>query len=174
MLTPRHSELVLLLTEHPEGLTADAAAVLLHEQDPPSVTVRAELSRLRSQVPELGLMSRPYRLGVVPRTDVTAIHELLDRGRLREALSRCPGPVLPASQAPEVLRLRDELRAHLRAAVIERGDAALLLQRAQDARLPRRHRALARLPRRAADELAPARPAWLPTSTSWTAELGGG
>jgi hypothetical protein len=123
----------LLLTEHPEGLTADAAAVLLHEQDPPSVTVRAELSRLRSQVPELGLMSRPYRLGVVPRTDLAEIHELLDRGQLREALSRCSGPVLPASQAPEVLRLRDELRAHLRAAVIERGDASLLLQRAQDA-----------------------------------------
>jgi hypothetical protein len=133
VLTPRHSELVLLLTEHPEGLTADAAAVLLHEQDPPSVTVRAELSRLRSQLPELGLMSRPYRLGVVPRTDVAEIHELLDRGQLRAALSRCSGPVLPASQAPDVIRLRDELRAHLRAAVIERGDASMLLQRAQDA-----------------------------------------
>jgi hypothetical protein len=133
MLTPRHSELVLLLTEHPEGLTADSAAVLLHEQDPPSVTVRAELSRLRAQCPELGLMSRPYRLAVLPSTDVAEVHALLDRGQVREALRRCPGPILPSSQAPEVVRLRDELRAHLRAAVIDRGDATLLLERAQDA-----------------------------------------
>jgi hypothetical protein len=133
VLTPRHSELVLLLTEHPEGLTADAAAVLLHEQDPPSVTVRAELSRLRSQCPELALMSRPYRLGVMPRTDVSAVHDLIDHGQLREAIRRCPGPVLPASQAPAVVTIREELRAHLRTAVIERGDPALLLERTQDA-----------------------------------------
>jgi transcriptional regulator of acetoin/glycerol metabolism len=133
VLTPRHSELVLLLSEHPEGLTADAAAVLLHEQDPPSVTVRAELSRLRSQYPELALLSRPYRLGVRPSTDVAEVHRLLDTGQLREALRRCPGPVLPDSQSPEVVRLREELRGHVRAAVIERGDPGLLLERCQDA-----------------------------------------
>jgi hypothetical protein len=132
VLTPRHSELVLLLTEHPEGLTADSAAVLLHEQDPPSVTVRAELSRLRSQCPELELMSRPYRLGFMPKTDVAAIHDLIDHGQLREAMRRCAGPVLPDSQAPAVVRLREELRGHLRSAVIERGDSELLFQRAQD------------------------------------------
>jgi hypothetical protein len=132
VLSPRHSELVLVLTEHPEGLTADAADVLLHEQDQPSVTVRAELSRLRSLCPELGLMSRPYRLGDLPRTDAVEIHSLLGEGRIREALHRYPGPVLPGSIAPEVVRLREELRGHLRAAVIGSGDPELLLQRVMD------------------------------------------
>jgi hypothetical protein len=69
----------------------------------------------------------------MPHTDVTAVHDLIDHGQLREAMRRCSGPVLPDSQAPAVVRLREETRAQLRTAVIERGDPVLLLERAQDA-----------------------------------------
>lgn len=54
-LSVRHSELLFLLARHPEGYTADQLAVALHERDVPAVTVRAELSRLRSLLPGIGL-----------------------------------------------------------------------------------------------------------------------
>ena len=61
-LSVRHSELLFLLSQHTEGYTADQLAIALHERDVPAVTVRAELSRLRSLLPGLGLSGRPYRI----------------------------------------------------------------------------------------------------------------
>jgi hypothetical protein len=127
----RHSELLLLLADHPEGLTTEQAAVLLNDHEVPLVTVRAELSRLRALVPSLGLDSRPYRLAVPLTTDIAEIHDELDRGQLGRALARYRGPVLPRSDAPDVRRMREELRAHLRAAVLAHQDADLLLSWAQ-------------------------------------------
>jgi hypothetical protein len=129
----RHGELLLMLANHPEGLTTEQVAVLLHDVDVPLVTVRAELFRLRALIPALGLDSRPYRLAQQVHTDVSEIHELLDQGRLRRALAAYRGPVLPPSDAPEVRRLREELRSHLRAAVLAQQDAELLLTWAQTA-----------------------------------------
>jgi hypothetical protein len=127
----RHSELLLMLATHPEGLTTEQIAVLLHDNEVPLVTVRAELSRLRALIPGLGLESRPYRLSAPVRTDLDEIHGLIDQGRLRRALAGYAGPVLPRSDAPDVRRMRDSLRAHLRAAVLAQLDPDLLLGWAQ-------------------------------------------
>ncbi|MGH3371414.1 MAG: GAF domain-containing protein, partial [Nocardioidaceae bacterium] len=60
-LTPRHSEILLLLASAPRGLSGDELAVLLYEEDNPASTLRAELYRLRQLLGEELFASRPYR-----------------------------------------------------------------------------------------------------------------
>ena len=61
-LSPRHSEIILLLASAPRGLSGDELAVLLYEEDSAASTLRVELGRLRALLGEDLLASRPYRL----------------------------------------------------------------------------------------------------------------
>ncbi|HET9658523.1 MAG TPA: GAF domain-containing protein [Kineosporiaceae bacterium] len=129
LLSPRHSELLLLLAQHPAGLTAEQLAVHLHEGDTALVTLRAELSRLRTLLAPLGepvLASRPYRITGPLHTDVDLLRRLLDRGAYRRALTAYPGPVLPQSQSPAVQSLRLRLEHDLRACLLAGRDPELL------------------------------------------------
>ncbi len=126
-LSVRHSELLFLLARHPEGYTADQLAVALHERDVPAVTVRAELSRLRSLLPGIGLAGRPYRVAAGLRTDAGAVRAALVAGDVPEAVARYTGPILPSSESPEVQSERDLLQREMRSAVLRSGDAAAVL-----------------------------------------------
>jgi hypothetical protein len=122
----RHSELLTLLLLHPEGRTGDQLGFDLYADDLNPVTVRAELSRLRRILgPEL-LDSRPYRLRVEADADFVAVTRLLERGRVAEALDAYAGPLLPASDAPGVIRLRRMLDGQMRAAILAAHDRTLL------------------------------------------------
>jgi hypothetical protein len=122
----RHSELLILLLLHPEGRTGDQLGFDLYADDLNPVTVRAELSRLRRILgPEL-LDSRPYRLRVEADADFVAVTRLLERGRVAQALEAYAGPLLPASDAPGVIRLRRLLDGQMRAAILASHDRALL------------------------------------------------
>ena len=126
VLTLRHAELLVLLGAHPAGLTGDGLAALLHPGTLSDVTVRAEMSRLRRAVGVLLGGSRPYRLaGRVP-TDVDDVRERLARGDVSGAVDAYRGPVLPRSQAPGVVTLREELEAELRAALARTRDPQAL------------------------------------------------
>ncbi|MBD7998554.1 MULTISPECIES: GAF domain-containing protein [Oerskovia] len=125
-LSLRHSEILLLLAASPRGLGADELAVLLHPGELSDVTVRAEVSRLRRAVGPLLGGSRPYRLGAPLRTDLDTVRDLLAAGDVHAALTAYPGPVLPRSVAPGVERLRDELSAEVRGAVVASGDVGVL------------------------------------------------
>lgn len=117
-LSLRHAEILLLLARHPVGLSADELAVLLSDQMLSDVTVRAEVSRLRRIVGPMLSESRPYRLTSPLRTDVDLVRELLAAGDIEAALSNYPGNVLARSVAPGVERVREELSADIRAAVL--------------------------------------------------------
>ncbi|WP_346536416.1 GAF domain-containing protein [Micromonospora sp. DPT] len=123
----RHSELLVLLLDHPEGRTGEQLGLDLYGDDRlHPVTLRAELSRLRRALgPEL-LDSRPYRLRGTVRADFRTVGELLERGDAAGALRAYPGPLLPASDAPGVARLRRLVDGQLRAAVLAAGDPGLL------------------------------------------------
>jgi hypothetical protein len=122
-LSLRHSEILLLLTEHPRGLSSEQLGVLLHEDELADVTVRAEMSRLRSALGPLALLSRPYRLTSLVGTDITDVQARLARGQLSAALELYVGPVLPRSDAPGVVEIRRRLAHQIRAAVLVQGDA---------------------------------------------------
>ncbi|MFC4020467.1 GAF domain-containing protein [Micromonospora sp. GCM10011542] len=123
----RHSELLVLLTEHPEGRTGEQLGLDLYGDDRlHPVTLRAELSRLRRALgPEL-LDSRPYRLRGTVRADFRTVTDRLDRGDPAGALDAYSGPLLPGSDAPGVARLRRLIDGQLRAAVLAAADPALL------------------------------------------------
>jgi transcriptional regulator of acetoin/glycerol metabolism len=133
-LSLRHSELLLLLAEAAvagEGRTAARLAAECYPGSAAVVTVRAELSRLRSLVgPEL-VASRPYRLLGRLDTDLDQVRRLLARGAVGSALERYPGALLPGSRAPGVVVARERLSALLRQAVLRSRRPELLLRYAQ-------------------------------------------
>lgn len=125
-LSPRHSEIMLLLASAPHGLSGDELAVLLYEDDGASSTLRAELNRLRHLLGEEMLLSRPYRLAAGVTGDWLATEALLAAGDLRGAMRGFRGPLLPRSSAPGVVRLREALEASLRHALLRSREADLM------------------------------------------------
>lgn len=125
-LSPRHSEILLLLASAPRGLSGDELAVLVYEDDSASSTLRAELNRLRSLLGDDVLASRPYRLNSSITGDWLAVEAQVAAGDLRGAMRSYRGPILPRSTAPGVVRLRDQLHLSLREGVRRSGQADLL------------------------------------------------
>lgn len=126
-LSPRHSEIVVMLAAHPEGVGGGELLAALYEEGAVTpVTLRAELSRLRGLLgPEL-LPSRPYRLAAPVDADFETVARRLTSGAVTAAVGGYTGPLLPGSCAPGVVRLRRRLADQLRAALIARGDVQLL------------------------------------------------
>ncbi len=125
-LTGRHADILVLLSRHPEGLSADHLAMLLDDKDLDVVTVRAEMSRLRRVVGADVIASRPYRLLKPISSDIADTFAALDAADVETALSHYRGPLLPQSVSPAIARLRTELGASLRGAVLSAGNLALL------------------------------------------------
>ncbi|MFJ9244067.1 GAF domain-containing protein [Streptomyces sp. NPDC101776] len=126
-LSRRHSEILVLLARHPEGLTGDELLCALYEDESvPPVTLRAELARLRRLLGPGLLASRPYRLTLPVESDVAIVERRLEGGAVTGAASAYTGPLLPGSQAPAVVRLRTRLADGLRTALIARRDPDLL------------------------------------------------
>ncbi|WP_447040724.1 GAF domain-containing protein [Streptomyces sp. DSM 118878] len=90
-LSPRHAELLYVLSTHPEGRSASDLARDLFGDPARTVTVRAELSRVRRYLGGL-LENRPYRF-----------HEKV---RVEVILPDDPSGLLPHSTAPAVRRGR--------------------------------------------------------------------
>ncbi|MFC1444088.1 GAF domain-containing protein [Streptacidiphilus sp. N1-10] len=122
-LTRRHSELLIMLTLHQDGLTGDQLSDLLHGglATASPTTLRVELTRLRRTVGDL-LSSRPYRLTAPVQADYLDTAAALHRGDLAAAVAGYPGPLLPSSEAPGVVSQRRWLDTQLRASVLADGD----------------------------------------------------
>lgn len=125
-LSPRHSEIVVLLASAPRGLSGDELGVLLYADDLGSSTLRAEVNRLRQLLGDELLASRPYRLVAEVTTDWGVVEGASARGELAGALGRYAGPLLPRSTAPGVERLRSAMTDALRAAVLGSGSADVM------------------------------------------------
>ncbi|MEU6009773.1 GAF domain-containing protein [Streptomyces sp. NPDC047453] len=126
-LSRRHSEILVLLARHPEGLTGDELLCALYEDESVTpVTLRAELARLRRVLGPGLLSSRPYRLAVPVGSDVAVVQRRLETGAVAAAAAAYSGPLLPGSQAPSVVRLRQRLADGMRSALIARRDPDLL------------------------------------------------
>lgn len=131
VLSLRHSEILTMLATHPRGVTLDHLADLVNP-GLSATTLRAEMVRLRrvlgSVGPDLVPQSRPYRLPVELTLDATQVLHLLARGAHRQAMQLYQGPVLLTSAAPGVIRLRAQVSAALREAVLSDGSAESLLR----------------------------------------------
>ena len=123
-LNRRHSEILVILARHPEGLTGDQLAAALYD-DAGEATVRVEMTRLRRLLGDL-VGSRPYRLAAPISADFLEVAEALRQRDPGAALAAYAGGLLPRSEAPDVIAERHRLDARLRTAVLESGDAPLL------------------------------------------------
>ena len=122
-LSRRHAELLTLLALHPEGRTADELAAALHGDAGKSVTVRAEVHRLRAAIGVGVLRTQPYRLAAAVDADFLNVRTALTEGRVRDAALLYRGELLPRSDAPEVREERDLLAAAVHAAVRRSADS---------------------------------------------------
>ncbi|MEE2523940.1 transcriptional regulator [Pseudarthrobacter sp. J64] len=131
-LSGRHSEILALLSMHPDGLTAEELCALVYPGDNAAMTLRAEMVRLRKVLQELDPaavpLSRPYRLAIDVAPDAGQVLTCLQRGAHRIALEIYRGAVLPRSQAPGIDDLRARVSSLLREAVLTDGSAEALLK----------------------------------------------
>jgi len=112
---------------NPDGLTAEELSSLLYPGDGSTMTLRAEMVRLRKVVAQLSPDavpgSRPYRLPIDLVPDTGQVLSCLQRGAHRIALEIYRGGVLPRSEAPGIVELRDRVSSLLREAVLTDGSA---------------------------------------------------
>ncbi len=125
-LSPRHSEIVVVMSLSEKGLTARDLAASLSLNELSTATIRMDMSRLRSVLGDELLASQPYVLRRQLRSDLHVVQDLIAAGRARDALSLYPGPLLPQSQAPVIVEQRMLLEQGLRDAVLESHDACVL------------------------------------------------
>jgi len=130
-LSARHAEILLMLAVHRHGLSAEHLAELVYGEGASPDTLRPEMVRLRKVLerisPQLVPQSRPYRLSIPLETDAQNVLSLLDRGAHRVALSAYRGPVLPQSDAPGVVEVRERLRGILRETMLTEASVEVLL-----------------------------------------------
>jgi hypothetical protein len=135
VLSARHSENLALLSTHPDGLSAEELSLLLYPGDGSAITLRAEMVRLRKVLQQLSPDavpgSRPYRLPVDMVPDCGQVLSCLQRGAHRIALEIYRGAVLPRSEAPGIVELRNKVSLLLREAVLTDGSAETLLKYAE-------------------------------------------
>ncbi|MCT9869250.1 GAF domain-containing protein [Paenarthrobacter aurescens] len=134
-LSARHSEILAILGSHPDGLSAEDLCTQLYPGDGSSVTLRAEMVRLRKVIQELSPeavpQSRPYRLPVELLPDSGQVLSCLQRGAHRIALEIYKGALLPRSEAPGVVQLRERVSHLLREALLTDGSVDSLLKYAE-------------------------------------------
>jgi GAF domain len=122
----RSLELLAVLAMHPEGMTTEQLALALYGERGKAVTVRAQVHRVRTCVGAWSLEPHPYRLNVSVEADWLEVGRLVAAGRPREALCAYRGPLLPASEAPEIVEARALLEESLRRSILTTADAELL------------------------------------------------
>jgi hypothetical protein len=120
-LRPRLAEILALLCANREGMSAERLCADLHGDGGSVSSVRVEVSRLRKLLGPWIDTDR-YRLTCDVETDVRRVEGLLTSGYIRPAAEAYPGPLLPISEAPGVVRERERLDAWLRQAVITSDD----------------------------------------------------
>jgi len=101
-LSPRHSEILLSLVRNPDGRSASELAADLFGDAARTVTVRAEMSRLRRTLGGV-LGAMPYRVSENIAVDVD--------------LPDDPAALIPGSAAPIVVSTREDLAAELQGRV---------------------------------------------------------
>jgi hypothetical protein len=122
----RSLELLAVLAMHPEGMTTEQLALALYGERGKAVTIRAQVHRVRMYLGARSVDTHPYRLTVPVEADWTAVGRLVSAGKPREALRTYRGPLLPSSDAPEIVETRALLEESLRRSILTTADPDLL------------------------------------------------
>lgn len=121
----RQCEVLAVLASSGRGLSAESLGYRVYGDAARMTTIKAIVSRLRHRVP---VASRPYRICVDYWADFLQVEALAKAGRYREAVAMYRGPLLPGSDAPAIVEVREHLEELLRTAVLQSGDVEAMLQ----------------------------------------------
>ena len=124
-LSRRHTEVLALLASRPTGMTSEELAADLYGDRGTPAAARVEVSRLR-KVLRGGIDAESYSLAIDIQSDLARVRGLLDRGEVRAAVQEYPGPLLPHSEAPGVVRDREALESWVHHAVMTADDGEAL------------------------------------------------
>jgi hypothetical protein len=125
-LRRRLAEILVLLSDHHEGLSAESLCGHLYGDGGSPSSVRVEVSRLRKVLGPGALDTDRYRLTCALESDARRVESLLRQGLVREAAEGYAGPLLPESEAPGVVEERDRLESWLHQAVMTADDVEAL------------------------------------------------
>jgi signal transduction histidine kinase len=117
-LTRRQTEILALLALNPDGLDLGDLHARLYGDRPVSLgTLKAEMSQLRAV---LGghLESRPYRIGLEVRCDVTDVLRRLRARDVAGAVERYGGELLPGTESPALAEFGNFVTVALRNALL--------------------------------------------------------
>jgi hypothetical protein len=124
-LSRRHTEILVLLAAHPDGMTTEELALALYGETGRPASVRTELCRLRKALGQW-IHNERKRVRLEIEADFLVVGRLLRAGRAQEAAQQYSTALLPHSEAPGVVDARDELDAWVRSAVMTSGDREAL------------------------------------------------
>jgi len=127
-LARRQTEILALLALSPEGLDLGELHARLYGDRPVSLgTLKAEMSQLRGV---LGgrLASRPYRIDLPVRCDVTDVLDRLRAGDVAGACERYGGELLPWSESPALIEYGHFVTVALRTALLSDPQPAAVLR----------------------------------------------
>ena len=122
----RSLELLAVLAMHRDGLTAEQLALSLYGERGKTVTIRAQVHRVRKHLGRRALRTKPYRLAESFDADSLEVARLVAAGQPDEALRAYLGPLLPASDAPAIVDARRLLDESLRRSILTTADPELL------------------------------------------------
>jgi tetratricopeptide (TPR) repeat protein len=120
-------EVLMLLALHRDGLSGEELLAGIYGDAGSMATLKAMLSKMRDVLP---IGSRPYKLNARIEADFIAIETLLSQGKSEEALQLYRGRLLPTSEAPGIVDMRDYLDELLRQAVMLSGTETLEISQA--------------------------------------------
>jgi hypothetical protein len=124
-LTNRNAECLTAIADSADGLSLEKLTLCLYGDAGALGTAKALVSRLRNTIP---ITSRPYKIAVPFRADFLEIIDHLGRGQVRQAVSLYQGPLLPESDAPAIVELRERIDESLRQAVLVSADAEATIE----------------------------------------------
>jgi hypothetical protein len=127
-LTRRQTEILALLALNPDGLDLGELHARLYGDRPVSPgTLKAEMSQLRALL-RGRLASRPYRLDLPVRCDVTDVLDRLRAGDVAGAAERYGGELLGWSESPALIEYGNFVTVALRAALLADPEPAAVLR----------------------------------------------
>jgi hypothetical protein len=122
----RSLELLAVLAMHPEGMTTEQLALAVYGERGKAVTIRAQVHRIRMFLGARSVETQPYRLNGPVDADWLEVARLVGAGQPDQALKAYRGPLLPASDAPEIVEARRFLEESLRRSILTTADPDLL------------------------------------------------
>jgi len=127
-ITRRQTEILALLALSPEGLDLGELHARLYGDRPVSAgTLKAEMSQLRALLAGR-LASRPYRLDLPVRCDVSDVLDRLRAGDVAGAAERYGGELLGWSESPALIEYGNFVTVALRTALLSDPQPAAVLR----------------------------------------------